>query len=76
MLHFVPCQSIDTPRTTSLDEAEVTKLQTYCNEVRRLNLSQTETVQGFITRMLDREQDFGVELIQGPPGTGNIVDPV
>lgn len=46
----------------------------YCSSVRRLNASQSEAVKSFVMRQLNKEQSFGVELIQGPPGTGTDPD--
>ena len=46
----------------------------YCTNVRRLNASQSKAVKNFVIRQLNREPSFGVELIQGPPGTGTNLD--
>lgn len=70
----VPWQSTQPENTTALNEDEEAKLQMYCNSVRRLNASQSEAVKSFVIRQLNREQSFGVELIQGPPGTGTDPD--
>lgn len=52
-----------------LEDLELS-VKRYCQDIRRLNDSQTEAVRSFVMGLRNRESGCLVRLIQGPPGTG------